>query len=83
MTPSMVLVLQVYPRKGGAKVAVARLSMAIMRGECFGLLGANGAGKTTTLRLLSGLISPSSGRMHTMKILFMLIRQDSFPVNIY
>jgi len=46
---------------GGEKRAVDGLSFAVGRGEIYGLLGPNGAGKTTTLRLLSGLMSPTSG----------------------
>jgi ABC-2 type transport system ATP-binding protein len=42
-------------------VAVDNLNISIEQGEIFGLLGPNGAGKTTTLRMLSCLISPSSG----------------------
>jgi ABC-2 type transport system ATP-binding protein len=45
----------------GQNVAVADLSLAIRRGEVFGFLGPNGAGKTTSLKLLLGLIEPSSG----------------------
>ena len=41
--------------------AVDRLSFEVKEGEVFGLLGPNGAGKTTTVRMLSSLISPSSG----------------------
>jgi lipooligosaccharide transport system ATP-binding protein len=43
------------------KPAVAGLSFALRRGECFGLLGPNGAGKTTTLRCCIGLTAPDSG----------------------
>lgn len=43
------------------KAAVAGLSFALRRGECFGLLGPNGAGKTTTLRCCLGLTRPDSG----------------------
>jgi ABC-2 type transport system ATP-binding protein len=43
-------------------VALQALNLTIHRGEVYGLLGPNGAGKTTTLRLLTGLIKPSSGR---------------------
>ena len=41
--------------------AVENLSFSVEEGEIFGLLGPNGAGKTTTIRILSALISPSSG----------------------
>lgn len=42
--------------------AVQDLSVSIAAGEVFGLLGPNGAGKTTTVRMLTGLIAPTSGR---------------------
>lgn len=42
--------------------AVHDLSFTVGDGEIFGILGPNGAGKTTTIRMLSGLIAPSSGR---------------------
>jgi ABC-2 type transport system ATP-binding protein len=42
-------------------LAVDRLSIEIAEGEVFGFLGPNGAGKTTTVRMLTSLISPSSG----------------------
>lgn len=42
--------------------AVENLSFNVEEGEIFGLLGPNGAGKTTTIRMLSALISPTSGR---------------------
>jgi ABC-2 type transport system ATP-binding protein len=45
----------------GSLVAVAGLDLTIPRGEVFGLLGPNGSGKTTTIRMLTGLISPTSG----------------------
>ncbi len=41
--------------------AVRNLSLRIHRGDIFGFLGANGAGKTTTMRMLCGLVRPSSG----------------------
>jgi ABC-2 type transport system ATP-binding protein len=43
-------------------LAVDRLNLRVRRGEVYGFLGPNGAGKTTTLRMLLGLIRPSSGR---------------------
>lgn len=45
----------------GELVAVHGLDLDIRRGEVFGLLGPNGSGKTTTIRMLCGLISPTSG----------------------
>jgi ABC-2 type transport system ATP-binding protein len=46
----------------GPLVAVDRLDLTIARGEVFGLLGPNGSGKTTTIRMLCGLMQPTSGR---------------------
>src|SRR5262245_11046088 len=48
-------------RRFGEKVAVADLSIAVKRAEVFGFLGPNGAGKTTSLKMLLGLIEPTSG----------------------
>lgn len=48
-------------RRFGALTAVDRLSLEVVRGEIFALVGPDGAGKTTTLRLLAGLLEPSSG----------------------
>jgi len=45
----------------GDFVAVDHISFEVRAGEIFGLLGANGAGKTTTIRMLTGLLRPSSG----------------------
>ena len=42
--------------------AVSNLEMQVPPGELFALLGPNGAGKTTTLRMLAGLIAPSTGQ---------------------
>ncbi|HEY3348930.1 MAG TPA: ATP-binding cassette domain-containing protein [Thermoanaerobaculia bacterium] len=48
-------------RKFGAFTAVDRVSLAIPRGEVFGFLGPNGSGKSTTIRMLTGLLQPTSG----------------------
>jgi len=49
-------------KRFGTTVAVEDLSLEVAPGELFGFLGPNGAGKTTTIRMLTGLIGPSSGR---------------------
>jgi ABC-2 type transport system ATP-binding protein len=45
----------------GEKTAVADLTLTVHRGEVFGFLGPNGAGKTTSIKMLLGLVAPSSG----------------------
>jgi len=48
-------------RRFGSRIAVDEVSFEVARGEILALLGPNGAGKTTTMRMLAGLIAPSSG----------------------
>src|SRR5215813_6074042 len=48
-------------KRFGARTAVDRLTMRVERGDIYGFLGPNGAGKSTTLRMLLGLIRPTSG----------------------
>jgi ABC-2 type transport system ATP-binding protein len=52
---------QALRKEFGDKTAVADLSLDVERGEVFGFLGPNGAGKTTAVKMLLGLISPTSG----------------------
>lgn len=49
--------------KFGDFTAVNNISFSVKQGEIFGFLGANGAGKTTTIRVLCGLLNPTSGRV--------------------
>jgi len=49
-------------KRFGEFVAVDDLSLEVRRGEVFGFLGPNGAGKSTTIRMLCGLLRPTSGR---------------------
>jgi ABC-2 type transport system ATP-binding protein len=55
------VVIQGLRKTFGALVAVDRLDLSIPQGEVFGLLGPNGSGKTTTIRMLCGLMEPTSG----------------------
>jgi ABC-2 type transport system ATP-binding protein len=48
-------------RRYGEKIAVSDLTLEIPRGELFAFLGPNGAGKTTTIKMIVGLLRPSSG----------------------
>lgn len=48
-------------KRFGSFVAVNRISFEVTRGEIFGFLGPNGAGKSTTIRMLCGILSPTSG----------------------
>jgi ABC-2 type transport system ATP-binding protein len=50
-------------RRFGPRLAVDNVEFAVEPGEIFGLLGPNGAGKTTTLRMLAGLIVPTTGEV--------------------
>jgi ABC-2 type transport system ATP-binding protein len=50
-------------RRFGDFTAVRDVTVEVKYGEIYGLLGANGAGKTTTIKMLCGLIEPSTGRM--------------------
>jgi ABC-2 type transport system ATP-binding protein len=61
MTPTVVEVRDLTKRYGDF-TAVDRVSFEVGRGEIFGYLGANGAGKSTTIKMLCGLVAPTSGR---------------------
>jgi ABC-2 type transport system ATP-binding protein len=61
-TTETVIRTELLTRRFGAFVAVREVSFEVRRGEIFGYLGANGAGKSTTIRMLCGLLRPTSGR---------------------
>src|ERR1700690_252561 len=52
----------------GSHLALDEVSFAVDPGEIYGLLGPNGAGKTTTLRILAGLLPPTSGQARVVGI---------------
>ncbi|MBS1860000.1 MAG: ABC transporter ATP-binding protein, partial [Acidobacteria bacterium] len=53
--------IQDLVKRFGGFVAVDRVSLTVSKGEIFGFLGPNGAGKSTTIRMLCGLLTPTSG----------------------
>ncbi len=57
------LVLKGLKKVFGGKTAVDSLDLTVRSGELYALLGPNGAGKTTTLRMVAGLLAPTSGRI--------------------
>ena len=56
------VVLQDLTKKFGDFTAVNGISLSVEKGEIFGFLGANGAGKSTTIRMLCGILRPTSGK---------------------
>ena len=62
MDDSLVIETSELTKRYGERIlAVDRLDLRVRRGEVYGFLGPNGAGKTTTLRMLLGLVRPTSG----------------------
>jgi ABC-2 type transport system ATP-binding protein len=64
MEPTVIETHGLTKRYRSGVLAVDGLDMQVSRGEVYGFLGPNGAGKTTTLRMLVGLIRPTSGWAH-------------------
>src|SRR6266498_6076148 len=61
MTEGSAIVVQHLTRKFRDFTAVEDVSFEVAKGEIFGFLGSNGAGKSTTIRMLCGLLKPTSG----------------------
>src|SRR6185369_7591975 len=59
--PDLALQTEELTKRFGTRAAVDRLSLRVERGDIYGFLGPNGAGKSTTLRMLLGLVRPTSG----------------------
>lgn len=61
MIPDPIINVKSLTKNFGHFCAVDHISLKVKKGEVFGFLGANGAGKTTAIKMLSGLLTPSSG----------------------
>jgi ABC-2 type transport system ATP-binding protein len=64
--PEDPIIVEDVVKKFGDFVAVDKVSFRVHSGEVFGWLGPNGAGKTTTIRMLLGLLTPTSGKMNVL-----------------
>ncbi len=62
MDQSLAIETDALRKEFGDNVAVKGLTLHVQRGEVFGFLGPNGAGKTTSIKMLLGLVAPTSGR---------------------
>ena len=56
--------LTALTKRYGSFTAVDAIDLVVPKGQLFGFLGPNGAGKTTTLRMIAGILRPSSGTVH-------------------
>jgi len=63
MTAPPVLTLDRVSRDLAGRRVVRDLTLALAKGEVLGLLGVNGAGKSTTLRMIAGVLAPSTGKV--------------------
>jgi len=61
---------QSLTRRFGALLAVDNVNLRVASGQFFGFLGPNGAGKSTTIKMLTGLLAPSSGRIELLGLDF-------------
>jgi len=61
--PDIAISTEKLTRRFGALTAVNGMDLQVESGQFFGFLGPNGAGKSTTIKMLTGLLAPSSGRM--------------------
>ena len=61
MTPQYVIEARGLSKHFGSLVAVDELDLSVPRGQIYGFLGPNGSGKSTTIRMLCGLLTPTSG----------------------
>jgi ABC-2 type transport system ATP-binding protein len=67
---NMAIITEKLTRRFGALTAVDNVELRVPAGQFFGFLGPNGAGKSTTIRMLTGLLAPTSGRMQLLGLDF-------------
>src|SRR5271168_46266 len=60
--PDIAIQIEKLTRRFGTLTAVENVDLQVAAGQFFGFLGPNGAGKSTTIKMLTGLLAPSSGR---------------------
>ena len=67
-TPTLDFAIEIeaLTKRFGKQIAVNNIDLAVPRGAVFGFLGPNGSGKTTSIRMLLGLVQPTSGRVHVL-----------------
>ena len=68
--PEIAIRTEKLTRRFGALTAVDAMDLAVVAGQFFGFLGPNGAGKSTTIKMLTGLLAPTSGRMELLGVDF-------------
>jgi ABC-2 type transport system ATP-binding protein len=68
--PEIAIATEKLSRRFGALTAVDGIDLQVESGQFFGFLGPNGAGKSTTIKMLTGLLAPTSGRMSLLGIDF-------------
>jgi ABC-2 type transport system ATP-binding protein len=66
--PQNAIITEDLVRRFGELIAVDRVNLRVDAGQFFGFLGPNGAGKSTTIKMLTGLLAPTSGRMELLGI---------------
>src|SRR5438067_312242 len=64
------IVTEKLTRRFGSLTAVDGIDLTVAAGQFFGFLGPNGAGKSTTIKMLTGLLAPTAGRMQILGLDF-------------
>src|SRR6478672_3029903 len=68
MEPAPSISTQSLTRRFGDLIAVDEVNLSVAPGQFFGFLGPNGAGKSTTIKMLTGLLAPTSGRIQILGV---------------